>query len=711
MPVTEQLKYALQSVLTSFTDSTDVKEHCFKLHQLLLALWKTKWEATENHTIHDPTMCFLALFSLERSGGFVGPKKTTGPIAKLCWGIKLCMLAQIHMLVCSGECKDQLEAFEMIAPFIIEHELTTFHHLRSLTHYATTLAFGTMEAPSIIWTDREDCREMLYLGKRISLERLQKVKYGDLSDNLANTNPGYSFITNPLNPFAVHRHSFIKAVQKKPHLAEYFVYKAPNVADVQLNMDSSRTWLCDPAEFEGLVMVYNEFTPGALIRWTELASLLMKNTQYRLRNAMAVGKFVALVRQYDKTTNTGQKDRFIPHAASGLVADLLIQLHTFARPFAQFLASRVFPDDPAVVGMYGDLVFMDFGKQFTTDKLSTIMGEWTAPVLGWSMTVQPYRQINTVFRRKHCCNTVDEQDDEDVASMMQVLQAGHSKPVDSMHYGLSHNALLGITNEVMFAFLEGSVSWQKVLEVVPGGLALPYYHATRKHFASLALNGKVKKALKAVEGDPSVGRLLAYLIEGQHKMAKSQEAMLAQIKRMEQALHSYHPGPAQQAQSLLSHLLAPVPLAQAPLAHLLTPAQSQDTPMDGIIRGESPSDPIDLTLKAIAELNAQRLVLRYVFDEFYHYQVDEDFRKDAFQDPFELREIELQVVLMSATSPPAARAYLAQQFLLVNPLCISSPSDRRELVTRILDPCKNFKEQLAAAQQVIAKCMGNKTCG
>jgi bloom syndrome protein len=297
MPLSEQLNGAVQAVLTSFEDtdedSTDTEEHRSQLHQLLLALWRTQWEATGDHTIHDPTMCFLALYSLEKTGKFAGPKKTTGPIAKLCWGIKLCMLKEIHELVESGRCKNQLEAFSMIALFVIEHELTTFHHLRSLTHYAMTLVYMTMEAPSIIWTDRETWREMLDLGERILLEQLQKVlaqleeqifdlwedkimlntelhvKYGDLSDNLANTNPGYSFITNPLNPFAAHRHSFIKAVQKKPDLAEYFVYEASGVADIQLNMHYSRGWLCDLAEFEGLVMLYTEFTPGALICWTE----------------------------------------------------------------------------------------------------------------------------------------------------------------------------------------------------------------------------------------------------------------------------------------------------------------------------------------------------------------------------------------------------------------------------------------------------------
>jgi hypothetical protein len=121
---------------------------------------------------------------------------------------------------------------------------------------------------------------------------------------------------------------------------------------------------------------------------------------------------------------------------------------------------RVFPGEPNIVGMYGDLLFMDFGKQFTSDKLSVLMVQWTSPVLGWSMTIQPFQQINTAFCCKHCWSTVDnEEKDKDIVSMVQVLQAGHGKAVDTMHYGYTHNPLLGITDEVMFAFLEGSVAW------------------------------------------------------------------------------------------------------------------------------------------------------------------------------------------------------------------------------------------------------------
>ncbi|KAJ7917863.1 hypothetical protein B0H13DRAFT_1869902 [Mycena leptocephala] len=103
------------------------------------------------------------------------------------------------------------------------------------------------------------------------------------------------------------------------------------------------------------------------------------------------------------------------------------------------------------------------------------------------------------------------------------------------------------------------------------------------------------------------------MVKSQEAMAKSQEAMLVQIKRMEQALHS---GPAQQAQAQLpwvqqlSHLLAPVPVptvVAVPLSPMLTPPQSKDSPMDDIVdltlmdnNDEDllgPSPPIETTTK------------------------------------------------------------------------------------------------------------------
>ncbi|KAJ7865473.1 hypothetical protein B0H14DRAFT_3599389 [Mycena olivaceomarginata] len=852
LPTTDQLKAALESFSATIRDPTEVEEHCSKLHQVLLALWKTRWEATEEHVIHDPTMCFLALFSLGPSGEFVGPKQTTGPIAKLCWGIRLCMLTEIHQLVKDGRCADQMEAFEQVAAFVTEHEVTTFHHLRSLTHYATTVALGTMQLPSIIWTDRENWTQLLYMGNSFSLPQLQEilskleeriielwetrvmldlglhVEYGDLADNLTNTKPGYSLITDPLNPFAAHRHSFVKALLDNPQLEAWFVYLASDIPDPQLNMDAARGWLSDLAELEGLIMLYTELTPGATIRGTELWSMLVENTLYRLRNLMGFGKFVALIRQYLRQD--------YQHRSEGPTHSACCQ------SLEQFLASRVFPDDDATVEMYGNMLFMDFGKVFSTDKLSALMAMWAGPVIGWKLTVAPHRQINTAFRRKHCRAAPDEEDDDNVVAMLQELQAGHGRSIDHEYYGLSHNALLGVTEEVLFQFLNSSVLWQKAIRVVPGGLGLPYHQATREHFEALELQETVKKASTAGGSDPVVVQLLTNLVQSQQAMLKSQQTMLSRINTLEAELRSHRLQPAQVARSpwgsQLSHLLAPVQSTETPLSHLLAP-----TPMEGVIETNGSPDNINLLAssgpnrdqddidllelsppnrapptrdlleslrrllgptatwkdkmqydavaeiaamrgdvivalktgagktimaiilslvengitiivlplnslmddwerrlkefgigyerwmgaqnphldgshnlilvscdmlrqetfkKEIAELNARRPVMRYVFGEAFFYASSDDFRADTFKEPCDIRHIDAQMVLMGATITPAIQAYLTKAFFLKNPVRIADTSDRRELVTLICHSCDTLDDQLAVAKNIIS---------
>ncbi|KAJ7730401.1 hypothetical protein B0H16DRAFT_1469562 [Mycena metata] len=79
-----------------------------------------------------------------------------------------------------------------------------------------------------------------------------------------------------------------------------------------------------------------------------------------------------------------------------LVANFLIQLQTFAREasygyFQQSLVSRVFPGDPGVVGPYDDMTVMHFGKVFTSGSYG--------PSIRWTVTMGPYRQINTTCRQ------------------------------------------------------------------------------------------------------------------------------------------------------------------------------------------------------------------------------------------------------------------------------------------------------------------------
>ncbi|KAJ7105805.1 hypothetical protein C8R44DRAFT_942367 [Mycena epipterygia] len=483
------------------------------LHSVLMALWKTQWPASPECHFPDPTMCFLTLFSFKESGTFADPKETTGPIARLCRGIQLAMLKEIHRLVDSGECPTQMAAFDLVRPFVVEKEMTTFNSLMSLQHYASALAFQTMSYPNIWWVDRENWTELLYKGNRITLAHLGQifteleakiidlwenkvmlglglnVKYGVLAENLGNTNAGYSFLDDVSNPFHALKHAFADALLARPDIMAKFV-TVDSAGNERPNMVFCRQWLMGLAELEGLVMLDTDMISGGPARGTELAAMLAKNGELRGRNLRALGRFLSIVREYDKTTNNMQSDRLIPLAVSAVNADILIQLHTFARPWAQFLASFVFPGKPAVILQYAEMLFMDFGKEFTSDKLSSLMVQSTGPILGWEMKISYWRHIFIAFRRKLCAGAGSLEDiEEDATSTVNAMQSGHSLPTENRVYGLSPDALLGAPEDVLYLFLRASTEWQKAMKVVPGGLALPYKEARTHDFDSLVLRG------------------------------------------------------------------------------------------------------------------------------------------------------------------------------------------------------------------------------
>lgn len=358
-PMTDALRVALTR-LRSADSSEDAEKRMGCLHHVLLALWTTRWEASAEAAFPDPTMSFLMLFSLKESGEFSEPKETTGPIARLCRAIQLAMVTQIHLLVKKGRCANQMEALKEVRGFVVEKQQTTFSSLMSLQHYASALVYQSMSMPNIWWTDREKWQSMMFKGQRISMAQLNEifdnleariielwekkvllgldlhVEYGDLADNLLETRAGYSFLDDPGNPFHKLGDALATAIFNDPTLLNQFTrLKTDGSGERELNMIFCRQWMKDLAELEGLCMLAVEMLSGAAPRGTELAAMLIRNTFTRLRNLRGLGRYVAIVRQYDKTTNNMQADRLIPHALSAVNADMIVQIHALARPFAR----------------------------------------------------------------------------------------------------------------------------------------------------------------------------------------------------------------------------------------------------------------------------------------------------------------------------------------------------------------------------------------
>lgn len=330
------------------------------VHETCLAMWNVSWHCVQDTTsFPDPTMCFVALIHLRTEGHFSHPKDVTLNIAKLTWAIRIVMLHQIHILVQSGEAADFMAAMEVVNPYVVDHSPATFGSLRSLTHFATHLSYSTPLPPRIWWTDPGTYHAMQYKGHSLTFDHLKTIftnletkvvtmwkdqvlmgldlyaSYGLLVDNLTEMRPGYCFLEDPDNGLLQHRDSLMQAiVSSHTHRNRFYISNQVSNQGC-FNMMECQRWLQSLSEFERHLMLAIDMTSGAPPRGTELTCMIIRNAPLRLRNVMSLGKYMFIVRQYNKTTNNTQSDQLIPHAISAVYSDLMVQLHTLARPLAQ----------------------------------------------------------------------------------------------------------------------------------------------------------------------------------------------------------------------------------------------------------------------------------------------------------------------------------------------------------------------------------------
>ncbi|KIL56726.1 hypothetical protein M378DRAFT_88899, partial [Amanita muscaria Koide BX008] len=799
------------------------------LHAVFMALWKTTWRTTQDVKMPDPTICFLALFCMKVDGSFFHPKDITGPIAKLCRAIQLAMLTELHSLV--------------------------------------NFAYNSMSLPQIWWTDRDSWQTLLYHGQQITLAHVQKVfqtleekivllweegvllgkkihvSYGELADNLLKSDTGYCFLDDDNNPFKSHMFDLGREI-----LEDKLTCIVAGTNTTELDIVACRKWLYSLAELESLLMLSVDLKGGAPARGTELTSMLIRNTSFRMRNTMGLGKHLSIVRQYDKTTNLSQNDKLIPHAIDSLDADILIQLHTLARPLAQFLASKVFPGKPEIVNNYSNMMFMDFGKEFTSEQLSKIMGSTMRPVVGWNVTISSWRHINIAWKRKLCKGLADISE-QTSGHAIHALQSGHSVANENRIYGLSPEAFLGASEDVMQLFLDASIEWQVVNKVVPGGLGLSYTESRMSKFDDLVMSGVIKASkpspqalpplpaavdkpetlqvmqetiLKAIQGlSGQVQQLQKEVLElkqmsgqghkeipvapateltGQQHRSSSTRIWLKDSRR-QQDLSQEIPRPIQQSavrQDTLDQIATPLPTSSPspepvsncfirpptfiPLKRMLHGSHSMKTQLrklygpnanwtcqqqreavkalmalqqDVIVAlrtgigktaiailpsmVESGYTVIIIPLVALMEdwkrrltemeipfehfkgqetrsLNGNANIIlvssdaakydhwkKFVVDEAHYYFTDINFRGHALQNPFAIRILPVQMVLMSGTIPPKAVDYLKSQFVLHNALVIKTHSSRLEIEYLREKPASHLDEMVVRFQGYLAK--------
>ncbi|KAG2140562.1 hypothetical protein DEU56DRAFT_755180 [Suillus clintonianus] len=104
------------------------------------------------------------------------------------------------------------------------------------------------------------------------------------------------------------------------------------------------------------------------------------------------------------------------------------------------------------------------------------MTRHSLPVLNYGLTINSWRHIQTIWKRKLRCSAQDLLDG-DTEDTVDALQAGHSRATENHIYGLSVETLAGPAEDVLPLFLNASTMWQIKCKTVPGEVFLPYAQA------------------------------------------------------------------------------------------------------------------------------------------------------------------------------------------------------------------------------------------
>lgn len=192
---------------------------------------------------------------------------------------------------------------------------------------------------------------------------------------------------------------------------------------------------------------------------------------------------------------------------------------------------------------YRENAFMDFGKEFSTEKLSAAMTNVSLGILGWSLQVSSWRHINIALKRKHCGHSMSILAG-DASNPIHALQSGHSVATENRIYGLTAESLLGAPEDIIHAYLDASTEWQRLFQVVPGGVRnVLYTHGRMHHFEQLKAKGYfTSKVFKEVEKAQlptrNSGDILAAITNLQQLNDENHTALLNKVQQLQQHVTS-----------------------------------------------------------------------------------------------------------------------------------------------------------------------------
>lgn len=483
---------ALRQGLISGQDRENSKLVIPAIHAVVYHLWTYSYTPTSRDPVPDPTERYLMLQSRQADGSFMDPGLITPILAKFKYLIRLVMIYEIVQCQFITAYDDIHKLSDQVRPWVHEKlNNSTFNQLCAYQHRASAIVYETMGVPQLYWPDHNDPTVMNYKGHLVALTDIHALHHdseaalvklfeqevmmglnlrterGHIAEDFSNTAVGYSFLSDGRNSFLNHRTTMLQAVLKNPMLQSRFIY-FDHQGQMQYKINGLQKWLAGYSELSANLLLRCEMLGGGPGRGTELTAMQYRSTPIRgIRNLIMFGKHVVMLRTYAKTSMLTGRDRLIPHSLDAVTGDILLQDLVFARPFAEWVVSKLYPTKPEIGKLYFNHLFVKEDRLFTTDDLSTLMKRYTNLHLRTELGVNAWRHITIALRRKLCPADVDFMDNG-LDDTIGAEQAGHNLDTERRKYGISPDAMAGQAEDVLPLFLNASTGWQKAMNTVPG---------------------------------------------------------------------------------------------------------------------------------------------------------------------------------------------------------------------------------------------------
>ena len=310
-----------------------------------------------------------------------------------------------------------------------------------------------------------DTRKML-LDKVLLRLELPDLHHDHIHDDLNNTEPGYSFISEKRNKFYNQRNFLITAMlEDGRHKDRFCNHQHTNeFSGVSWKIAAVIEWMKICENCISNLFALAHYGSGQPARGTELATFAPENTTIQRRSVYAYRGFINLVAMYNKTQARSQRPRVIGRSLPPEVGELFIYWLALVVPTLDMiwtcLKTERTTQDPA---RFRNRLFTGLTGNFNTDDFSAILSSFSGESvvdlgMARAMGISDTRHYLIAIMRKHCRGIRDRNFIEEYFNE----QSGHGGDA-AENYAVTTSSILNVSDDHLDKFVEISRLQHKLL--------------------------------------------------------------------------------------------------------------------------------------------------------------------------------------------------------------------------------------------------------